>query len=109
MANFFGTNLDGLGNLGKLNDLGEMLGFEPGFGGTIALSGALVALLGVAYLVTSTGAKRKYGRQIPGPAGWPLVGNALQIATKEEWLQFDGWAKQYGMSLLGYACVVYGR
>lgn len=91
MVRLFGTNLDGLGNL---SDLGEMLGFGSGFGVKVALSGALFVLLGVVYF--AVGGRAKNGRQIPGPAGWPIVGNALQMATKDEWLQFDRWAKQYG-------------
>jgi hypothetical protein len=35
----------------------------------------------------------------PGPSGLPLLGNALQIPDRKQWLSFHDWAKQYGDSL----------
>jgi hypothetical protein len=76
------------------------------FGGTAALSAAVVALLTAAYLTGILGGRKQGGRQIPGPAGWPLIGNALQIPTKGEWIQFDAWGKEYGMYKFTYNCEI---
>jgi hypothetical protein len=32
----------------------------------------------------------------PGPRPLPLIGNALNLTTKELWLRTAEWAKQYG-------------
>ncbi|KAH9942706.1 cytochrome P450 [Amylocystis lapponica] len=32
----------------------------------------------------------------PGPSGWPIIGNALQMPTGHEWLTFARWSRQYG-------------
>lgn len=80
MANFSSVNLDDFGGSSAV---------------ALSAAGAVVALVVTAYLASSA-SSRKSGKHIPGPAGWPLVGNALQFVTKNEWLQFDGWAKEYG-------------
>lgn len=36
--------------------------------------------------------------RIPGPAGYPIIGNALQIPKDRQWLIFEQWRKLYGMS-----------
>lgn len=35
---------------------------------------------------------------LPGPRGWPLAGNALQLDLERLHLQLEGWAKTYGES-----------
>ncbi|HVZ43402.1 MAG TPA: cytochrome P450 [Ramlibacter sp.] len=35
-------------------------------------------------------------KDVPGPRGWPLVGNAFQIDRKHLHLQLEEWARQYG-------------
>ena len=32
----------------------------------------------------------------PGPKPLPLIGNALNLTTKELWLRVTEWGKQYG-------------
>ncbi|CCM05258.1 uncharacterized protein FIBRA_07468 [Fibroporia radiculosa] len=32
----------------------------------------------------------------PGPSGWPIIGNALQIPQVRPWLTYSEWAKTYG-------------
>lgn len=34
----------------------------------------------------------------PGPRGLPLIGSLLQLPRNKEWLQYNEWAKEYGMS-----------
>lgn len=35
----------------------------------------------------------------PGPAGWPVIGNLLQISTEKTWEDFAALGKKYGMYL----------
>ncbi|KAA1478712.1 cytochrome P450 [Dentipellis sp. KUC8613] len=48
----------------------------------------------------------------PGPPGWPIVGNALQLPSRKHWLKFDEWSKKYGdvfqFSSLGEKTIVLG-
>jgi cytochrome P450 len=49
--------------------------------------------------LTTTSAPTKSTRRIedlPGPAGWPVLGNLAQIRAPEFHLQLEGWARQYG-------------
>ena len=32
----------------------------------------------------------------PGPKGFPLLGNVLQVATEQPEVQFQGWAAKFG-------------
>lgn len=34
----------------------------------------------------------------PGPKGLPVLGNSYQIPARKQWLKFDEWTKEYGMS-----------
>ncbi|KAJ4479616.1 cytochrome P450 [Lentinula edodes] len=48
----------------------------------------------------------------PGPSGFPIVGNLLQIPTSQPWLVFDQWTKQYGpifyLNIAGQDTIVLG-
>ena len=42
--------------------------------------------------------RRADGRRLPpGPPGWPLIGNLLDMPRSEAWHVFNQWTKQYGM------------
>jgi len=36
----------------------------------------------------------------PGPLGFPLLGNVLQVPTSLPWFQFTRWSRKYGKHLL---------
>ena len=38
----------------------------------------------------------------PGPKGWPILGNVLDIPSKFQWLKYTEWTKQYGASPLAF-------
>ncbi|KAF9043017.1 putative monooxygenase [Panaeolus papilionaceus] len=46
----------------------------------------------------------------PGPKGWPILGNALDVPKETPWLTFADWGKKYGdvmyMNVLGTQVVV---
>jgi hypothetical protein len=60
------------------------------------LTGIAIALTGLflAYYL-----RRWRSRLPPGPVGYPLVGNALQMPTVEPWRVYNQWAKRYGEHL----------
>ncbi|KAH7903971.1 hypothetical protein BJ138DRAFT_1167317, partial [Hygrophoropsis aurantiaca] len=35
----------------------------------------------------------------PGPSGWPIIGNVLDMPTEDPWLSYSKWAKQHGEHL----------
>lgn len=35
----------------------------------------------------------------PGPRGYPIIGNVLDMPTDRPWLTFTQWGEKWGMSL----------
>jgi len=58
----------------------------------------------------SAAAPRRTLADLPGPPGWPIVGNAFQIDVPRIHRILENWAKKYGsiykVSLMGQAAVV---
>lgn len=58
----------------------------------------LVGVVGVLFYwrqKTKSRAKEKGLKEIPGPTGFPILGNVLQLGTKPQ-KQFNKWSDQYG-------------
>ena len=36
----------------------------------------------------------------PGPSGWPIIGNLLNLPSKSTWLTYTEFSKKYGMGAL---------
>jgi cytochrome P450 len=45
---------------------------------------------------SSTSSVARRLEDLPGPRGWPLVGNALQLEPRRLHLILEGWAKEFG-------------
>jgi hypothetical protein len=55
---------------------------------------AVIAL----WLLKKVTEKKPLGRPIPGPKGWPIIGNILDVPTELEYQVFSQWQKKYGES-----------
>ena len=53
---------------------------------------ALVAALVVAKYAT----RRRRERVPPGPPGWPVIGNILDMPSSHEWRTFARWSEEWG-------------
>ncbi|KAJ3978209.1 hypothetical protein F5890DRAFT_380870, partial [Lentinula detonsa] len=46
----------------------------------------------------------------PGPRGWPIIGNLLDVPPKEEWFTFAKWGDTYGkiasVTVLGQPLII---
>ncbi|KAI9001296.1 cytochrome P450 [Trametes punicea] len=73
---------------------------------TLILSVLLFAIL----LVQHFRRKRRLGPLPPGPTGWPIIGNALDIPTSYQWITFANWGQRWGdilsVSFLGKSLVI---
>ncbi|KAF8257391.1 cytochrome P450 [Lactarius quietus] len=67
---------------------------------------AVVAL----WLLKKLTEKKPLGRPIPGPKGWPIIGNLLDVPTELEYQVFSRWQKKYGdliqMTILGQPTII---
>jgi hypothetical protein len=43
--------------------------------------------------------KKPLGRPIPGPKGWPIIGNLLDVPTEVEYKVFSQWRQKYGQCI----------
>ncbi|KZV92716.1 cytochrome P450 [Exidia glandulosa HHB12029] len=54
--------------------------------------------------------RRRSHRLPPGPSGWPIIRNLLDMPKEHEWLVFQEWAKTYGdimsINVLGNTIVI---
>ncbi|KAG5723754.1 O-methylsterigmatocystin oxidoreductase [Termitomyces sp. T112] len=55
----------------------------------------LCAFLGV-FILSKLVRRTRRALLPPGPKGYPLVGNVLDMPSKQEWVTFTKWGQQYG-------------
>ena len=48
------------------------------------------------WLVKKVTEKKPLGRPIPGPKGWPIIGNLLDVPKEVEYKVFSQWRQKYG-------------
>jgi hypothetical protein len=48
------------------------------------------------WLVKKVTEKKPPGRPIPGPKGWPIIGNLLDVPNEVEYKVFSQWRQKYG-------------
>jgi len=42
----------------------------------------------------------------PGPKGWPIIGNALDMPTEYEWKTYHEWCKKFGAFCFWFAIIL---
>jgi hypothetical protein len=48
------------------------------------------------WLIKKVTEKKPLGRPIPGPKGWPIIGNLLDVPNEVEYKVFSRWRQKYG-------------
>ena len=88
------------GTLQDLKSLPLKLQLKAQDNGTfpIGVGIGLILLYVVVYL------KSPYRKLPPGPRGYPIIGNVLDLRSKP-WIKFAEWRKNYGKSLLSSSCL----
>ncbi|KZT66303.1 cytochrome P450 [Daedalea quercina L-15889] len=56
----------------------------------------VVICAGAIFTIFTLARARKSHAYPPGPTGWPIIGNLLQIPTVQPWLGYSAWADTYG-------------
>lgn len=59
----------------------------------------VVVVLSVVVLIRVS-KRRRSGSLPPGPKGWPLIGNVLDMPASHEWRTFAQWGERWGMPRL---------
>lgn len=54
---------------------------------------AVVACLAIAWVLYSN---RRNSKLPPGPKGWPIIGNRLDVPKIAPWLTYKRWSEEYG-------------
>lgn len=75
--------------LSRLSFIFRMIGPLSGF--------QIVQILAVLCFLYVFFRGRKAGSLPPGPKGWPIIGNALDMPTTQQWLTFTQWGDTWGV------------
>jgi hypothetical protein len=57
----------------------------------------LIASALSSYAIFAAATRRKGKHLPPGPPGWPIIGNLLDMPSERSWIKFNEWAKRYGI------------
>ncbi|KAL4249483.1 cytochrome P450 family protein [Abortiporus biennis] len=73
----------------------------------------LILAISVIYLLLRLVARKRHALPLPpGPEGYPIIGNVLEMPHSHEWFTFARWSEKYGdifsLNLLGQPLVVLG-
>ncbi|KAK0482393.1 cytochrome P450 [Armillaria novae-zelandiae] len=75
-----------------------------------ALSGILLSAVIIFFVSYQISAYISRGRSPPGPPGFPIIGNALQIPPDRQWLRWHEWKQKYGdimkITVLGQPVII---
>ena len=77
-----------------INDVTAM-GTSPTTSLLTAWHAAAVVLL--ALIVRAAMLRRRKGPMPPGPTGWPIIGNVLDVPVNHSWKTFAKWGERWGM------------
>lgn len=74
-----------------------------------SLSGMLLSAV-IIFVSYQISAYISRGRSPPGPPGFPIIGNALQIPADHQWLKWHQWKQKYGdimkITVLGQPVII---
>ena len=56
------------------------------------------AIIAIILVARSLNLRKRKGPMPPGPAGWPILGNALDVPLDYSWHAFAKWAERWGES-----------
>lgn len=75
-----------------------------------SLSGMLLSAVIIFFVSYQLSAYISRRRSPPGPPGFPIIGNALQIPADRQWLRWHEWKQRYGdimkITVLGQPVVI---